>query len=230
MKPIGTLFVVAGLALLAIGIIWASVVGYYPSEVPALLATLGGGALMVFIGSRMVASTKPTSVTWSPTTTPPPPAQPAPPAVVATPVTATTPAATPVAGPETAEIDDATVAVPRRRHRVSWSVSLPDGASFLVREQVLLGRAPQATAEHPRAELVVIDDPSVSKSHAMLQLAGGALQVLDRGSANGTVMIIDDVEQDCPPGVWMLVPDGATLELGTVELRCTAIATREVAS
>jgi len=241
MKPLGTLLAVAGGILAGIGLIWGVVIGFYPSEVPALLGTLGSGALLLFIGSRMVASTKPTQVEWRPTAPPAPPA-------AATPVASVIPDAAPAApapvvaadeqlapppAPEpvaSEQLDDSTVAVPRRRRRVSWSLQLPDGSTALVREQALLGRAPRPTAEHPRADLIVIDDPSVSKTHALLRLADGALQVLDLDSSNGTVLIVDDVEQSCPSGVWMLVPDGAALELGAVELRCSTVASREVAS
>lgn len=239
MKPLGTLLAVAGGILAGIGLIWGVVIGFYPSEVPALLGTLGSGALLLFIGSRMIASTKPTQVEWRPTAPPAPPAPTAPAASVLPDAAPAAPAAVaadeqpPPPAPEPAaseHVDDSTVAVPRRRRRVSWSLERPDGSTALVREQALLGRAPQPTAEHPRADLIVIDDPSVSKTHALLRLVDGALQVLDLDSSNGTVLIVDDVEQSCPSGVWMLVPDGAALELGTVELRCTAVASREVAS
>ncbi len=241
MKPLGTLLSVAGGILVGIGLIWGVVIGFYQSELPALATTLGAGFALLFIGSRMVASTKPTQVEWRPTAPPAPPA-------AATPVASVIPDAAPAApapvvaadeqpapppAPEpvaSEQLDDSTVAVPRRRRRVSWSLQLPDGSTALVREQALLGRAPQPTAEHPRADLIVVDDPSVSKTHALLRLVDGALQVLDLDSSNGTVLIVDDVEQACPPGVWMLVPDGAALELGTVELRCSAVASREVAS
>lgn len=239
MKPLGTLLAVAGGILAGIGLIWGVVIGFYPSEVPALLGTLGSGALLLFIGSRMIASTKPTQVEWRPTAPPAPPAAATPVASVlpdaapaeAAPVAADEQLPPPATEPAPSEqLDDSTIAVPRRRRRVSWSLQLPDGTAALVREQALLGRAPHPTAEHPRADLIVVDDPSVSKTHALMRLVDGALQVLDLDSSNGTVLIVDEVEQACPPGVWMLVPDGAALELGTVELRCTAIASREVAS
>lgn len=231
MKPLGMLFVGGGVILLLIGFVWASVVGYYPSEVPGLLATLGGGGLLVFIGSRMVASTKSTQVEWRPTAPPAPPAASVPP--VSPPAVAAVPAPTPPpvqTAAETEHIDDGTIAVPRRRRRVHWTVELPGGETAIVREQALVGRAPQLSDEHPDADLIVIDDASVSKSHALLKLTDGALHVLDLDSANGTVVITDTVESSCIAGEWMLVPDGATLGLGTVDLQCSAVATREVAS
>ena len=235
MKQLGIVFAAAGGVLAAIGLFWGVVIGFYPSEVPGLLATLGAGALLLFIGSKMLASTKPTSVEWSPAAPPstsspltgsvsPPAAETV--AVAVDPAIAHEPEPEPAT---TEQIDDATVAVPRRRQRERWSIELPDGTTALVREKMLLGRAPSLTAETSGADLVVVDDPSVSKSHALLKLVDGGLQVLDLESANGTVMIVSDVEHPCLAGVWMLVPDGATLELGTAEVRCTLATKREVA-
>lgn len=231
MKPFGMLFVGAGVILLLIGIVWASIVGYYPSEVPGLLASLGGGALLVFIGSRMVASTKSTQVEWRPTAPPTTPAAPV--APVSPPAAAEAPAPTPSGAQtssETEHIDDGTIAVPRRRRRVHWSLQLPGGETAIVRNHAVVGRAPQLSEEHPDADLIVIDEASVSKSHALLRLTDGALYVLDLESANGTVVITDTLERSCIAGEWMLVPDGAILGLGTVDLQCSAVATREVAS
>jgi len=227
------LLATVGGILAAIGLIWGVVIGYYPSELPALIGTLGSGALLLFIGSRMIASTKPTTVEWQPSSAIAPVPAAAPVAPVA-PVQAAEPALEPGPGPALAPvasstvIDDATVAVPRRRRTPHWTVELPNGTTTLVREQVLLGRAPQPSAEHPRAELVVVDDASVSKSHALLGIFDGALQVLDLESANGTFVVVDDVENRCVAGEWMTVPDGATLEIGTVELVCSSTSSREV--
>jgi hypothetical protein len=255
MKPMGTLLVTVGGILAGIGLIWGVVIGYYPSEVPALLGTLGSGLLLLFIGSRMIASTKPTKVEWRPTPPPvslpvrataPPVASvpadsvPAPVEPAAVTESAVAPQITPAAQPAPSEsaavpvaehqhIDDATVAVPRRRRSVRWTLHLPAGATALVREEVLLGRAPQPTVEHPQADLIIVDDPSVSESHAVLRLVGGSLQVRDLDSTNGTVFVVGDVEQQCAAGVWMTVPDGATLELGTAEVLCSLASSREVA-
>lgn len=239
MTKMGVVFAIAGSVLLAIGFVWGWVIGFTDSELPVLLLTLAGGALLLFIGSRILASNKPTKVEWTPTA----PNMPATPQAVVLPpaapahellsapavsVSAVTPALTP--DPVLAElptvIQDATVAVPRRRGDALWTLQLPDGATTLVREQVLLGRAPQPSTEHPRAELVVIDDPSLSKSHAVLRLVDGTLQVLDLDSANGTVLVVDDVDHPCAPGLWMTIPDGATLELGTAELLCWSSSSR----
>jgi len=233
MKPMGMLLATAGGILAAIGLIWGVVIGYYPSEAPAVIGTLGSGALLLFIGSRMIASTKPTTVEWQPSSAVAPvpaaaPVVPVAPVQAAEPALGPGPALAPLAS--STAIDDATVAVPRRRRNLHWTVELPNGTTTLVREQVVLGRAPQPSAEHPRAELVVVDDASVSKSHALLRIVDGALQVLDLESANGTFVVVDDLEDRCVAGVWMTIPDGATLELGTAELVCSSTSSREVAS
>ena len=168
---------------------------------------------MLFIGSSMVAATKPTKVEW----------QPASPAVSVAPASVPAPVAVEV-------VDDGTVAVPRRRRRVSWSISFPDGSDAFVREAAIVGRAPQPLPQHPGDDVIVIDDPSVSKTHVRLVVEEGVLRVLDLESANGTLVIVDGVEFDCRPGEWILVPNGAVLALGTVDLRCASVVRREVVS
>lgn len=233
MKQLGGVIAAAGGVLTAIGLFWGVFIGFYPSEVPGLLATLGAGALLLFIGSKMLASTKPTSVEWSPaaphSTSSPPTGSVSSPAAETVAVSVDPAIADETEPATTEQINDATVAVPRRRQRKRWSIELPDGTTALVRETMLLGRSPTLTAEMSGSDIAVINDPSVSKSHALLELVDGGLQVLDLESANGTVMIVGEVETTCPAGVWMHVPDGATLELGTAELRCTLATKREVA-
>jgi hypothetical protein len=127
-----------------------------------------------------------------------------------------------------APLDEETVAVPRRRRTAEWTAHLPNGVTVALGDEVLLGRAPQKTTEHPAADLVVIDDPSVSKTHAALRRFNGALQVCDLHSSNGTIMITGEIEQACPAGVWMPLAPGASLELGTAEVSFTSAERREV--
>lgn len=214
MSSRGKLVSLAGAILTGIGFFWGAVIGFYASQIPVLVLVLGGGLTLMFIGSKMVAAEKPTEVEWRPSIAPP----------------AIEPSADPVDRSADQVIDDGTVAVPRRRRRMRCEIELPDGTTAAVQEGAVIGRAPEALHEHPDDALVVIDEPSVSKSHLRVRVVGGVVQVSDLGSSNGTTVIVDDVEHACEPGVWMLVPDGATLELGTVELRCRLTTTREVAS
>lgn len=47
-----------GLVLVAIGLIWGVVIGYYPSDVPVLLGILIAGAITSTVGQRMYQSAK----------------------------------------------------------------------------------------------------------------------------------------------------------------------------
>lgn len=241
MKQLGMLLAGAGGVLAVIGLFWGVVIGFYPSEVPALLATLGSGALLLFIGSKMLASTKPTSVEWRPveqTSSSPTLNGSDQPLVAESLPIASQQAAdsqaefAPVVPHETStadQVNDSTVAVPRRRRPAQWSIELPVGTTALIRNLALLGRAPALSTETPEADLIVISDSSVSKTHALLKVINGELQVLDLDSANGTVIVNGDIEYSCAPGMWVPIPHGATLELGTAELRCSQVIKREVA-
>lgn len=218
------LYVVGGACAL-IGLFWGTVIGYYPHEAPFVIGLLIIGAVLMFFASRIEAANKPTKVEWRPTA--PPTTVSAPVPAVPTPSAVDTGASYPVAPSQ--DVDD-TVAVPRRRKSVSWSARLSDGSTVTIAQAALLGRAPLPSAEHPNAELIVVDDVSVSKNHAAVRVVDGALQIQDLQSANGTVMLTDDREQPCPPGVWLSVSDGATIELGTAALRFSSSTTRAVTS
>lgn len=53
-------YVVAGIGivLVVIGLIWGVVVGFYPGDVPMLLGILAVGAILAWIGDRMIRSAK----------------------------------------------------------------------------------------------------------------------------------------------------------------------------
>lgn len=74
-------------------------------------------------------------------------------------------------------------------------------------QQIYIGRAPNND--------VVIDDPSVSKSHAFMDRDGTQWRITDMGSANGTwisgVKVIDNTPRD--------LIDGVKLTLGTLEMQ-----------
>lgn len=264
MKPMGMLVATGGGILLAVGFIWGWVIGYYDYEAPMVFGSLAAGALLLFIGSRMIASTKPTTVEWHPTAEAaraPQPATVDSTSPVDAPMSPTTPSAENadwvidppehdeppqpeeplVSEPGTAEpvfaptvpddsVPDETVAVARRPRRAEWRLQLPDGSTVTPTREVIVGRAPELTSTHPEAELVAIDDPSVSKAHAAIRVVDRTLQVCDLGSANGTVVLVGGVEQECPSNAWMPVPDGAVIELGVAPIMCTLTLRREVPS
>lgn len=47
-----------GSVLVVIGLIWGSVIGYYPSDVPVLLCLFAVGIVLAWIGQRLFQSAK----------------------------------------------------------------------------------------------------------------------------------------------------------------------------
>lgn len=225
MKTGGLTLAVIGVILGLIGVFWGSVVGFYESERLTVYGLIGGGLLLVAIGSRMVSSTKPAKVEWTPTFAPEESAHAVGTHHIGRAVATSEQPEPPIADVEA--VDDATVAVPRRVRRAMWSLELPDGSTATVRDSAVLGRAPEPQEDAPKGELVVVRDPSVSKSHAIVRLTSAGLEVCDLGSANGSVISTDRADTECQPGQWMLVSDGAILELGTAEVRCSAVTRKE---
>ncbi|MBU1250722.1 MAG: FHA domain-containing protein [Actinobacteria bacterium] len=254
MKPMGMLVATGGGILLAVGFIWGWVIGYYDYEAPMVFGSLAAGALLLFIGSRMIASTKPTTVEWHPTAEAARAAQATPVGGTASGTAPTSPTTPPADDPEEVSdpverietrqreelalsaplagdtAPDETVAVARRPRRAEWHLELPDGSTVSLTREAILGRAPELTSTRPDAETVIIDDPSVSKSHAAIRVVDRELQVRDLGSANGTVVLVGGVEKECPSNTWMPVPDGAVIELGAAPILCTVTMRREVTS
>ena len=54
----GYLVAGVGLALIAVGLYWGVVIGYTSGELPVLLGLLGGGALIAWLGQRMLEAAK----------------------------------------------------------------------------------------------------------------------------------------------------------------------------
>ncbi len=83
---------------------------------------------------------------------------------------------------------------------------IPRGTAFRLAARMEIGRAPGAA--------IVIGDPSVSARHASLERQGGAWQLRDLGSTNGTFVEGQPVG---PGGV--LLRGGERIRLGAVVLR-----------
>ena len=98
---------------------------------------------------------------------------------------------------------------------------LPGGETALLSGRGLLGRAPRAEPVEYVDALIRLRDVgrSVSKTHLEWGFDQGGFYVLDRWSANGTVIVTPDGEERrCEPGLRMRVPSGSTLRLGVLEL------------
>tara|TARA_Y100000114_G_scaffold8256_1_gene6530 strand:- start:18 stop:644 length:627 start_codon:yes stop_codon:yes gene_type:complete len=112
---------------------------------------------------------------------------------------------------------DATLLAHRNRQR--WSLVTAAGDEFELRAQVvILGRRPSPDPAHSGAQLVALDDVTVSKTHARLELRGEQWHVVDLGSTNGVVVIsVTGSELELAPGGE--APAGERMLLGDLELR-----------
>ncbi|MBW9121977.1 FHA domain-containing protein [Microbacterium trichothecenolyticum] len=106
-----------------------------------------------------------------------------------------------------------------RRKRTDWALVPPTGEPVaLSSEVVILGRRPAADPEHPGAQLVSIQDGTVSKTHARLQLRDDKWYVTDLDSTNGVLFAtVMGTEVEAPAGVE--VEAGDRFLLGDAEVR-----------
>lgn len=97
-----------------------------------------------------------------------------------------------------------------------WRADLDDGRRLVLVGPTLLGRDPSAEPGEPAAVTIPIVDEgrSVSKTHLLLEVGPAGIQVTDRYSTNGVVVVTAGVELSCVPGVATPVPDGSTVRFG----------------
>ncbi|MEP6481219.1 MAG: FHA domain-containing protein [Rhodoglobus sp.] len=108
------------------------------------------------------------------------------------------------------------------RHAASaWRLGIPGVAGPVAVESALfLGRNPTATV--PGGKTLGIDDPakSLSKTHALVEVADGVLYVTDLDSTNGVWVVPAGGEAiEVLPGARVAIPAGADLELGDVVIQ-----------
>jgi hypothetical protein len=116
------------------------------------------------------------------------------------------------------------VVPPRHTATAGWTVQLPNGQLVGIDSAIVIGRDPAAQPRYPGAVLVPALDPakSLSKTHALLEVEGGTLWVHDLDSTNGVFVAapgIDVVQVD--PGIRVVVPEGADVELGEFIITAT---------
>ena len=102
-----------------------------------------------------------------------------------------------------------------------WALRLPDGRELMLTGNGLVGRAPVAREGETVQHLVALADEerSVSKTHLAFGLDAGSLWVEDRGSTNGSALLLaDGTERPCEPGVRTAVPAGAAVRVGQERL------------
>lgn len=112
-------------------------------------------------------------------------------------------------------VDETVLSAQALAKRATWGLDLPDGARVELRGDTVVGRRPRVPQGSPGQVLTLrLDDPKkmVSRSHALLQLDGEQLSVIDLNSANGSrVVSTDGTEIDCVPGQAVVVGDGWTI-------------------
>ncbi|MBW9095318.1 FHA domain-containing protein [Microbacterium jejuense] len=122
-----------------------------------------------------------------------------------------------VPGEDDQDVFDETVIA--RRKRTEWTLLPPTGDPVaLTSDVVILGRRPSADAAFPSAQLVPIQDGTVSKTHARLQLRDDRWYVVDLDSTNGVLFAtVMGTEVEATPGVE--VEAGDRFLLGDAEIR-----------
>jgi hypothetical protein len=106
-----------------------------------------------------------------------------------------------------------------RRKRSDWTLVPPTGAPVaLSADVVILGRRPAGDPAFPGAQLVSIQDGTVSKTHARLRLRDDRWYVTDLDSTNGVLFAtLMGTEVEAPPGEE--VEAGDRFLLGDAEVR-----------
>jgi hypothetical protein len=122
------------------------------------------------------------------------------------------PTASPAASADVLEGDiDETVIAPRRAAR--WKIVTPTGDRHPIKVATVIGRAP--IAQRGAVTLALIDPTkSLSKSHALLEVAPDGLAIEDLGSTNGIIVHDGTVEIDLQRGQRLTLRPGMSLELG----------------
>jgi hypothetical protein len=97
---------------------------------------------------------------------------------------------------------------------------IDDGSAFVLDTDYVVGREPEldagVAAGLARALTLVDQERSVSRTHADIKLEGWEVVVSDRGSANGTFVLLPGAQQwsRLPPGQPFRLPPGARVGLG----------------
>lgn len=147
-----------------------------------------------------------------PTPTPTPAPYPTPhPAPAPTPTPAPAPTPTPAPTPLPTSGGQQPPAQPRER---GIMLKVDSGERIPVAGLVLVGRDPALTENTLGARTVSIIDVSVSKTHLSLRPSGDGVEVTDRGSTNGTVVIHEGATRRLNAWEPVLAPVGAMIRFG----------------
>lgn len=104
-----------------------------------------------------------------------------------------------------------------RRTAASWVLSIDDGGTRVVDGLVLVGRAPDTTLVEG-SSVWEVQEPTVSKTHALFGVADGVAFVEDWHSTNGVRLTRQGNERDVPPHDRTALATGDLLELGDLRI------------
>jgi pSer/pThr/pTyr-binding forkhead associated (FHA) protein len=109
------------------------------------------------------------------------------------------------------------MAAPVAPRRAPVTVTIDSGEEAVIQRLLIIGRAPSRRDGESHAEMLAVNDPSlsVSKTHLAIEVDGDGLWVVDRNSTNGTW--IDEGRgalRPVPAGQRTRVPPGARVLIG----------------
>ncbi len=104
------------------------------------------------------------------------------------------------------------------------SIALPDGRVVPLTSAIVVGRGPDVERGPVGAAPLAIADPSLSKTHAVLEADGSGVWVTDLHSTNGTALEGGGSTTRCEPGVRTPLPRGAVVRLGDVVVSMRGVA------
>jgi hypothetical protein len=123
------------------------------------------------------------------------------------------------------ELDARTVARSSLRSEPSGpAIALPDGRVMPLASAIVIGRGPDAGRGPVGATPLAVADPSLSKTHAVVEADAGGVWVTDLHSTNGTAFEGDGATTRCEPGVRTPLPPGAVVRLGDVVVSMRGVA------
>ena len=97
---------------------------------------------------------------------------------------------------------------------MAWTLEFDDGRTTELDGMLVIGRAPLANEGD---EVVIIEDPTVSKMHLVVYADADGVVVTDCSSTNGTLAGPKDAMKDCPEGEPVRVGDGDIVRMGERE-------------
>lgn len=100
---------------------------------------------------------------------------------------------------------------------------LPGGRSVQLDRPVVVGRNPDPSRGPAMAVAVAIPDPSISKTHAAIDVVEGVAWVTDLHSTNGTRIEANGASAPCTPGQRRRVDAGSTIVAGDVRLHVRGV-------